>query len=86
MTKSFNEVSLLDLGLSWVNWKILIVSIILLLFADILHEKKLSINQLFIKQELWFRWSVYLILMWSIVMFGIYGSAYDTSTFIYFQF
>lgn len=37
-------------------------------------------------QEIWFKWMLYLGLIWGIIMLGIYGVDYDTSTFIYFQF
>ena len=57
-----------------------------LLFVDILHEKKISVIAWVEKQELWMRWMLYLGLIWCTIMFGIYGIAYDTSQFIYFQF
>ncbi|MCD7726043.1 MAG: MBOAT family protein [Clostridiales bacterium] len=86
MTVFYRKVSIFSLGLSVRNWGILIGSILLLMIVDILHEKNVSINKMFMEQETWFRWLVYLIFLWVIIMFGIYGSSYDTSTFIYFQF
>ena len=78
--------SLLNLGLDTANWVILLVALLILLFVDILHEKKLSVIAWVEKQELWLRWMLYLGLIWCTIMFGIYGIAYDTSQFIYFQF
>ena len=74
------------LGLNETNLWVLGVSILILLAVDIMHEKGIGIFAAFAKQQIWFRWIIYLGLVWSIIMFGIYGIAYDTSTFIYFQF
>lgn len=75
-----------ELGLDRGNWFFLIMGIAILLFVDVMHEKGNSIFELIQKQEIWFRGGIYLALIWTIIMFGIYGMAYDTSTFIYFQF
>jgi len=77
---------LTSLGLNDVNLWILGVSIVLLLAVDIMHERGIAVFKAFSRQQIWFRWIVCLGLVWSIIMFGIYGSAYDTSAFIYFQF
>lgn len=79
-------VGVLELGLNKANWKILVLSIITLITVDILHEKGISIKNGLNKQEMWFRLLIYNILIWSIIIFGIYGAGYDTSQFIYFQF
>lgn len=83
---AFSTTPPLELGLNGVNWMILLGSLLLLLVVDILHEKKISIIALMSKQEIWFRYVVYLGLIWSIIMLGIYGVSYDASEFIYFQF
>ncbi len=80
------NVSLLELGLSWYDWLILIVSGIIVLGVDILHEKNVSIRGWLFQQGLWLRWLIYLAAFWGIFMFGIYGVEYDASQFIYFQF
>ena len=38
------------------------------------------------KQELWFRYAVCLTLIWAVILLGVYGTAYTSSQFIYFQF
>lgn len=78
--------NLFELGLDRGNWFFLIMGIAVLLFVDIMHEKGNSIFELMGKQEVWFRGIIYSALIWTIIMFGIYGKAYDTSAFIYFQF
>ena len=86
MTVSFHNASLLNLGLDMTNWWILIAAILLLLVVDILHEREISVMALVKKKNIVFRWILYLGLIWTTIMFGIYGVAYDTSQFIYFQF
>lgn len=86
MTVSFYNVSLLNLGLDPMNWWILILAILILLVVDILHEKEISVIALVDQKNIVFRWILCLGLIWTTIMFGIYGIAYDTSQFIYFQF
>lgn len=78
--------SVLELGLDKGNWIILIVAIFILYIVDILHEKKISVFSLINKQEIWFRWILYMGLIYSTILVGIYGIQYDASQFIYFQF
>ena len=86
MTVSFYNVSLLNLGLDIANWWILIIAILILLVVDILHEKEISVIAWVDKHNIVLRWVLGLALIWTTIMFGIYGVAYDTSQFIYFQF
>ena len=78
--------SLYEIGLDRANWQILKGAIVILFVMDILHEKGISVLKLINSQEIWLRMLIYLSLIWSIIMFGIYGVGYDTSRFIYFQF
>lgn len=78
--------SIYHLGLDHGNWFALLLGIAILMVVDILHERNISVLSFVNKQEFWFRWILYLGLVWTVIMFGVYGVAYDTSTFIYFQF
>lgn len=78
--------SLSNLGLDSTNIVLLIIGLITLLVVDLVHEYNISIREFVYKQRLWFRWTLYLVLIWSIIMFGIYGIDYTSSQFIYFQF
>lgn len=86
MLKCFQTTGIYELGLDKGNWFCLLYGIIALMTVDIIHEKGISIYEVINSQEVWFRGLIYLGLIWTIIMFGIYGVAYDTSTFIYFQF
>lgn len=79
--------SLYTLGLNQQEMHILIISLIILLLVDIVRYKwNQTIDVFLMDQCLWFRWTVLLFLFFSILIFGIYGPAFDAQQFIYFQF
>lgn len=82
----FQTTSIYEIGLDRGNWFMLSFSIIILIAVDIIHERGDSVFLLVNRQTLWFRWILYLGLIWCTIMFGIYGIGYDSSQFIYFQF
>ena len=86
MFMTFQTTGIYELGLTRGNWFILVFSLIILGIVDTFHENGKSVFLLVEKQTLWFRWVLYLGLLWGTIMFGIYGIGYDTSQFIYFQF
>ena len=86
MLTTFQTTSIYEIGLDRGNWFMLFFGIIVLVTVDIIHEKGKSIFLLVNRQTLWFRWILYLGLIWCIILFGIYGVGYDSSQFIYFQF
>lgn len=65
---------------------ILMISISIFVVTSILREHKISIRDKFEKQNLLFRWIVLYGLMFSIIIFGIYGNGYNVQNFIYGQF
>lgn len=75
-----------EIGLSKDNWKIMMGSIAVLFTVDVIHENGISVRKWICSQEIWFRLLVYNVLIWSVIMLGIYGVGYDTNQFIYFQF
>lgn len=78
--------SLYNLGLSQTEFKVGIFAIIMLLFVDILHYKNFQIRKFLGEQQVWFRWCIYVGAVCILLIFGTYGSEYDASQFIYFQF
>ncbi len=64
---------------------IMVVSVCILLIADILQEK-MSLRETLSKQNIIFRWTVILGGLFAVIIFGMYGSGYDASSFIYEQF
>ena len=86
MLTTFQTTSIYNLGLSRGDWFFLVAPIAILMLVDVLHEHGVAIFKAVRQQEFWMRWLLYLGLIWIIIMFGIYGTAYDSSQFIYFQF
>lgn len=86
MFSTFQTTSIYEIGLERYNWIMFWFGLGVLTIVDVCHEMGKSVFAMVNKQRLYFRWILYLGLIWSVIMFGIYGSKYDTSQFIYFQF
>ena len=78
--------SLYTCGLDSKNFWLMIVSIFILLFADIFKKKNIRIREVIAKQDYWCRCFVMIAAICLILTFGIWGSGYDAAGFIYFQF
>jgi len=57
-----------------------------LLVVDACRYKKIPLVDLFMEQNLWFRWLIFYVVIMAVVLFGVYGAQYDATQFIYFQF
>ncbi len=77
---------LYNLGLDEKNFRLMMVSIMILLAIDVLHKKGISIRNKLREQSLWIRFLFPIAMIMSILIFGIYGAQYEASAFIYFQF
>ena len=74
------------MGFSIQQLTALILALILLGIVDILKNKGRDICAFVFRQGMWFRWMVYLGLLFMILMYGAYGLEYTQTEFIYFQF
>lgn len=77
--------SLFSLGLD-IKEMVVALGAIAILFAIDWGGRKRSLNAVFQRQNILFRWVVLLFLAMGIIIFGSYGVGYDASAFIYFQF
>ncbi|RDU23206.1 MBOAT family O-acyltransferase [Anaerosacchariphilus polymeriproducens] len=77
--------TLYQLGLDEKNFRLAIIGIIILLVFDYFNAKQ-DIRERLGSCHIVFRWSVYYLTIFSIIIFGVYGLGYDASQFIYFQF
>lgn len=75
--------SIFEFGLDYKNFYVMIIGILILIVTDILQYNKISIRELILKQDIVFRYSVYMIGIFAIIIFGIYGPGFDASSFIY---
>ena len=78
----FND-SLLELGLDWKEWCILIISIIILLFVSYAQECGLCIRDEILKKSIYARWFLYIAAIIGIMIFGTYGFGFNAQEFIY---
>lgn len=74
--------SLFKVGLDRPDFTILIISLIVLFVVELLSRNG-SVREKLFKQNLVFRWIILYLLIFSIIIFGCYGSGYDSTTFIY---
>ncbi len=79
--------SIYRLGLDAIEINILFFAVCMLFAVDyIKYRKKLQFSEFLSVQNTWFRWAVIIAVILSILVFGIYGTEFDTSKFIYFDF
>lgn len=68
------------------NFFLMLLCLVLLFWVDSRKRQGVDLKGMLARQNIWFRWLVYYGLIFSILIFGIYGPGYDASAFIYFQF
>lgn len=78
--------TLYHLGLNQKNFVVLIISVLLLLVADIAKYNHVKMREVILNFNIVNRWIVILAAVVSILLFGIWGSGYEAVNFIYFQF
>ena len=78
------NISPYDLGLDKAEFWCGIISIIVLIICQIINQKKPAL-ELINSRPIAFRWAFYYFLIFSILIFGIYGTM-TPQEFIYFQF
>ena len=81
-----NLLGINTLVLSEKDFFVMLLSLALLMLVDDWKRKRVDIKGMLGRQNIWFRWLVYYGLIFTVVIFGVYGPEYDASTFIYFQF
>lgn len=84
MFKSIN-LDLLSLNMDKFNLLIMFISVFLLIIFDIIRTK-VDLYEWLKRKNIIFRWIIYFVLIWIILIFGIYGPGYSENTFIYIQF
>ncbi|MDE6661743.1 MAG: hypothetical protein K2K46_00230 [Lachnospiraceae bacterium] len=70
-------------GLDYKNVYLMYACILLVIVVDILHEKGVHFRELLMRQGIIFRYIVYYIAVFSIIVFGIYGAEFHSTNFIY---
>lgn len=83
MLYSKASASLFSLGLKKLDFALLMVGILVMLVVGVMQEFNINIRKELQKQNLLFKWLIYYIIIFSIIIFGIYGKGYDAASFIY---
>ena len=78
--------TLLKLGLSAAEITVMCLSLLVLLGVSLAKASGKDVIGALLRQGILFRWTVYLLLTFAILIFGRYGAGFDASSFIYFQF
>ncbi len=77
---------LYSLGLDAHELFILLMALLVLLGVSILQERGVRIREAVARQNLVFRWLLYLAALFAVILFGAYGEGYHPSEFVYAQF
>lgn len=76
----------LNLGLDTAQVLVLVLSLVVLLVVEIVQERGISLRDWIAQQGLVFRWSLYLVAIFTILIFGVYGMGFNRNSFIYMGF
>ena len=74
---------LLTMGLDVKDLWVLFLSCLVLLCVSLMQESGIKVREALAKQNLYFRWVIYLCAVFSLILFGVYGLNYDAADFIY---
>ena len=86
MTTQIGDFSMIGGCLDFGNWMILLLGLLAVFFVDVVHERGIGIREWLEKQEIWFRYAVYLFLFCSCLYMGVNYADGGVTQFIYFQF
>lgn len=78
--------ALFQLGLVENNFRFLLVALLILLVTDVYKRKQINLIEKLCRQDMWFRVVALSLMIWTVVILGVYGDASNTGQFIYFQF
>ena len=82
----FISINFNDFGLDNSQMFILVISLAILLIVELLQEKGVNVRISIAKQDFIFRWSLFLALIFAVIIFGVYGIGYNSNDFIYMGF
>ena len=83
--KSLLNGGLFELGLDKANFIMALISIFILFCVSLIRRRH-SIRAFLARQNIVIRWAFYFAVIFTILIFGVYGPGYSAAQFIYFQF
>lgn len=75
-----------NIGMTPQTILVVCAAILLMAVVDYFKYKGTNVSEFVLAQGVVFRWAVYIILLFTIIMFGAYGYEFTQTEFIYFQF
>lgn len=78
--------SLYQCGLDGRNFRLMLLCLLVLMFADLCKLKGIQVRGVLMAQDFWFRCCFLVFAVCVILTFGIWGPGYNEASFIYFQF
>ncbi len=78
--------TLLELGLTALDWAVVLVMLLVLFWVSLLQERGVSIRDRIAGLGLGPRWAVYMGAVVAVAVLGVYGPAYSAAQFVYQQF
>lgn len=78
--------SFYQLGLDRKNFEFMIISIFVLFVVDCMQERGIRLREIVARQNIIIRWTIYYAAVFTLIIFGMYGTGYDAASFIYQQF
>lgn len=71
-------------GFSFAQVVFMMINLILITIVDYLKTKRnVHVEDSILKTHIVLRWSIYLVLIFNVILFGVYGKGYDLSGFLY---
>lgn len=81
----FND-AIINYGLDLSEWRLFLFFVVVLLIVEICNIKQINIRKVIARQPILIRWSVWIIGLVCVAVFGVYGTAYSANDFIYMKF
>ncbi len=75
--------NLFEYGMDRPDFTIAVIGMIIMILVDVAHERGGHIRKSIWGLPLGFRWVIYMAVIFTIVIFGIYGPGYDAASFVY---
>ncbi len=83
---AFTSGALLELALDIKDYIVVILSLIIVAAVDIANEKGYFVRKELMKKNICIQWLIYLIAIFAVLIFGVYGPEFITANFLYFKF
>ncbi len=79
----FWDGSLYNLGLNQRNFAVMLIGIVVIMIVDVVHERGIRIRESLDRSDVVLRWTFYILALFVIVVFGMYGADVTARDFIY---